>query len=372
MTEVANQAQVEQGPALDGVRSDAPPPLLPTLDQCLAVVSRSPNSGLAAISELPALLRPECPEMADVLGSSAVRTSLETYLRQDAESIRQQTELKQEATYANLCLLGAGLTSAVILAVAATTKTATGQTDAAVTGQFNLTLILGLLTLAFGAGAAYFGFIARDQARISRWQESRSDAEMARHAVFTSIAGDAGGKGAKAAVFGLAVVLHNFLEDQRAYLAEAALRHRKSSETTSRWGGLASALAFIGGSGAIVASQGGASWTNWVILAGVLGAAIGAYAANRDALNRDRANADRYEKTLVALDGIKGRTDDVARKIASGEPTALGVYADTITDLLAAEFKQWQEGAAQAEASLAKLDGRLGELGNNNPPANAG
>jgi hypothetical protein len=221
--------------------------------------------------------------------------------------------------------------------------------------------------LAFGAGAAYFNFVARDQGRVSRWQASRSDAEMARQAVFTTIASAVGGKSARAVLFGLAVVIRDLLDDQRTYLAKAAQRHRNSSVVSSRWGGLAGALAFIGGSGAIVASQGGASWANWIILAGVFGAAIGAYAANREALNRDRANADRYERTLVALDGIKGRTDDIARQIINGEPNALAVFTGAITDLLASEFKQWQEGTAQAEASLGKLDAQLEELSKNRP-----
>ena len=59
------------------------------------------------------------------------------------------------------------------------------------------------------------------------------------------------------------------------------------------------------------------------------------------------------------MDGIKGRTDDIARQIANGEPKALTVFTGAITDLLASEFKQWQEGTAQAEASLAKLDEQL-------------
>jgi hypothetical protein len=350
-------------------------PSLPSLEHCQGVVAKSKSSGLDAIRQLPTPLKPECPELAEILGSSAISTSLETFERRDAESIAQQADLKLEANRANLCLLAAGVTSAVILAVAATAGNAAGKVAEAAkdaagqasidpsTGRFNITLLLGLLTLAFGAGAAYFNFVARDQGRVSRWQASRSDAEMARQAVFTTLASAAGAKSAKAALFGLAVVMRDLLEDQRAYLVSAAQRHRKSSEISSRWGGLAGALAFIGGSGAIVASQGGAWWTNWVILAGVFGAAAGSYAANREALNRDRANADRYERTLVALDGIKGRTDDVARQIVNGEPKALAVFAGAITDLLATEFKQWQEGTAQAEASLAKLDGQLQQLG---------
>lgn len=365
---------------------------LPSLAQCQQVIAKSKSSGLKAIRELPALLKPECPELAETLGSSAITTSLETFDRQDAESIAQQTDLKYEANRANLCLLAAGVTSAVILAVAATPGTVAGQVAAAAgtaagqvadaakgaagqtsvdpsTAKFNVTLLLGLLTLAFGAGAAYFNFVARDQGRVSRWQASRGDAEMARQAVFTTIASAAAGKSAKTVLFGLAVVIRDLLEDQRAYLVNAAQKHRNSSVISSRWGALAGALAFIGGSGAIVASQGGGSWANWIILAGVFGAAIGAYAANREALNRDRANADRYERTLVALDGIKGRTDDIARQIANGEPKALTVFTGAITDLLASEFKQWQEGTAQAEASLAKLDEELNQLGKPKPDA---
>jgi hypothetical protein len=347
-------------------------PSPPSLEHCQAVVAKSKSSGLDAIRELPPLLKAECPELAEILGSSAITTSLETFKRQDEESIAQQADLKLEANRANLCLLAAGVTSAVILAVAATTGNAAGQppVDPSV-GKFNITLILGVLTLAFGAGAAYFNFVARDQGRISRWQASRSDAEMARQAVFTTMASAAVAKSATAALFGLAVVTRDLLEDQRAYLTKAAQRHRKSSEISSRWGGLAGALAFIGGSGAIVASQGGAWWTNWIILAGVFGAAIGAYAANREALNRDRANADRYERTLVALDGIKGRTDDVARQVANGQSSALSVFAGAITDLLAAEFKQWQEGTAQASAAIDKLDGQLEELGKKKPAGGA-
>jgi hypothetical protein len=345
-------------------------PSLPSLEHCQGVIEKSTSSGLNAIRELPPLLKPECPELAEILGSAAILTSLETFERQDKESIAQQADLKLEANRANLCLLAAGVTSAVILAVAATDAAGQPSVDPS-TGKFNITLLLGLLTLAFGAGAAYFNFVARDQGRISRWQASRSDAEMARQAVFTTLASAAGGKSAKTALFGLAVAMRDLLEDQRAYLVKAAQRHRKSSEISSRWGGLGGALAFVGGSGAIVASQGGAWWTNWIILAGVFGAAIGAYAANREALNRDRANAERYERTLVALDGIKGRTDDVARQIANGQSTALTVFTGAITDLLATEFKQWQEGTAQANAAIDKLDGQLRELGKKKAGAGA-
>ena len=58
---------------------------LPSLAQCQQVIAKSKSSGLKAIRELPALLKPECPELAEILGSSAITTSLETFDRQDAE-----------------------------------------------------------------------------------------------------------------------------------------------------------------------------------------------------------------------------------------------------------------------------------------------
>jgi hypothetical protein len=338
-------------------------PTVPSLKECVEAVAPGDatglkESGLKAIGALPALLQKACPELAGILGSSAVTTNLRTYERQDAESIRQQSELMREADRANLCLLAAGVTSGVILALSGKLS------DAASGSQIQtLTLALGLLTLVFGAAAAFYGYIARDQGRIVRWQAYRGEAEIARLAVFTTTAERAAEAGPKAALYGLAVVVRHLLTDQRDWLGARALRHRKSSEATSRWGGLATALTFIGGSGAIATGLAqGSFWTIWIVLAGVVGAALGAYSANRGALLRDRANADRYEKTQVALDQLAGRTDEVANTIANGEPKALTAYTDAITDLLSTEHKQWLEGTAQAEAALAKLDDQLDQL----------
>ena len=297
------------------------------------------------------------PELAVILQSSAVRTSLGIYARQNAEAIRQQGSLMQEATRANVCLMAAGVASGLVLAVAA------GLPDDPFgihVGKGYLTLGLGVVTLALGAAGSFFGYLARDQGRISRWRARRGEAEIARLQMFKTIAGKAAEVGPAVALHGLALVVSHLVDHQRSWLGVRALRHRKSSETTSRWGGLANALAFIGGSGAIIASQ--VAQSIWIVLAGVVGTAISAYAINRDALLGDRANADRYERLQVALDGLAGQTDNVAAQIATGEPKALVAFTDAVTDLLATEHKQWLEGTAQAEASLGKLDAQLKQL----------
>jgi hypothetical protein len=333
-------------------------PALPSFESCMATASAGTKSGIDALGALSAPLQQSCPELAVILRSSAVRTRVETYARQDAEAIRQQATLMQEATRANVCLMAAGVTSGLVLAVAAELPDDLGF--GIHLGKSNITLGLGIVTLALGAAGSFFGYLARDQGRISRWQARRGEAEIARLDVFKTIADNAAEAGLAVALHGLALMVSHLLDNQRNWLAGHALRHRESSETTSRWGALASALAFIGGSGAIIASQG--EHSIWVVLAGLVGAAISAYATNRDALRRDRANADRYEKAQVALDVLAGRTDDVVARIAAGEPKALVAFTDAVTDLLATEHKQWLEGTAQAETSLGKLDAQLKQL----------
>ena len=347
---------------------DKPQPTAPPgLEECVAAVSSGDATGLSVIAGLADFVRSRCPELATILKSSTVRTNLETYARQDKEAQRQRGELLQEAYWSNLSLLAAGVTSGLILAVSAQAGAESPAPSSGSPFVQSITLALGIVTLALGAFAAYFGYIARDQSRIARWQACRSDAEMARLNVFTTIAAKTAEAGEPAALFGLAVVLRHLVDDQRIWLGVRASDHRKSSERTSQFGGLASALAFIGGSGAIIASQ----WQGaiWIVLAGILGAAIGAYASNRDALLLDRANADRYERTQVAVEAIAARADEVAGKIAGGAPTAVTEFTKAISDLLAAEHQQWLEGAAQAKTALEKLDGQLAQLGKDNKPS---
>jgi hypothetical protein len=335
------------------ISSDAP--ALPSFETCMAAVSANATCGLDALGGLSGPLQHSCPELAAILRSSAVRTNLDIYKRQDVEAVRQQASLMQEATWANICLMAAGVASGLVLAVTAQPS----ATEYAAIVR-NVSLGLGIVTLALGAAGTFFGYLARDQGRIGRWQTRRGEAEIARLAVFTTIGGKAAEAGPAVALHSLALIVSHLLNDQRNWLGARALRHRKSSETTSRWGGLANALAFIGGSGAIIASQ--VKGSVWIVFAGVLGAAIAAYATNRDALLRDRANADRYEKAQVALDSLAGRTDEVAARIAAGEPKALVAFTEAVTELLATEHKQWLEGTAQAEALLGKLDVQLKQL----------
>ena len=115
---------------------DAPAP--PTFETCMAAVSANATCGIDALGALSGPLQHSCPELAVILRSSAVRTSFDIYKRQDVEAVRQQASLMQEATWANICLMAAGVTSGLVLAV---TAQPSAPEYAAIVG--NVTLGLG-------------------------------------------------------------------------------------------------------------------------------------------------------------------------------------------------------------------------------------
>jgi hypothetical protein len=92
---------------------------LPSFESCVAAVSTDAKSGIEALAALTDPLKQNCPELAAILRSSSVRTSLDIYERQDVEAVRQQASLMREATLANICLMAAGVASGLVLAVAA-------------------------------------------------------------------------------------------------------------------------------------------------------------------------------------------------------------------------------------------------------------
>ncbi|MGD9879845.1 hypothetical protein [Reyranella sp.] len=327
-------------------------PALPALADCTAAVATGNQTGVERIPAVVAQLSTACPELAAILQLAPVTLRIDSYRRHDEEAIDQQAKLKREATLANLCLLGAGVVSAlVLLATSLAPENATQL------------YVLGLLIIVLGAVGAFFSHIARDQGRAGRWLAERGTAEVARLDVFKEAARRAADAGPRAALYGLALVMTHLLNDQRLWMIGRASRHRKSSVRTSLLSGVAVSLAFVGGSGAILASQSQiAQVALWLVLAGSVGAALAAYATNREALLRDRANAERYEKAVVALDRLAERVDDIADRVRAGEAQAVVAFTDAVADQLASEHTQWLEGTAQADAVLDKLDGQLRQL----------
>ena len=150
--------------------------------QATEALATGQETGIAKLADAVVLLRDLAPGLGSIVASSAVRARLDAYERADQEAKRQQGLLFHEATAANLCLLGAGVLSSLVLA---------GPSLAGLLGETwtdRMALWIGLAALALGALAAMYGYRARESDRLRRWFTMRGTAEVARLETFRAIA----------------------------------------------------------------------------------------------------------------------------------------------------------------------------------------
>ena len=204
------------------------------------------------------------------------------------------------------------------------------------------------------------GQFVRGGDRLGRWRALRSEAELARgrkYAALARLAAAAAGPGP--ALEALEAVGEELLEHQRAFYERRARRHRTSAGVTSIWTGVALALSSLAGAAAVTVLVG--LPTQWLLVIGVIGAAVGAYAVDRENLQRDRGNAELYERTAERLGALAGGLDRVAAEVQGGTPQAVVVFTDLVVEELQAEHRRWVEVLNVTQEQLNRLDDRLRE-----------
>ena len=149
------------------------------------------------------------------------------------------------------------------------------------------------------------------------------------------------------------------LDLQIAYYRTRRTEHRRSAERTlsiAAWSVVLAAIA--SGTAGVLGAGKAPEWAALGSLA-VFGAALQAFAAAREATNQDRRNAERYERSAVALQGLRERLDDVRGGIAAGSRSVLVEYVAAVQDQLSLEHRQWLEAAESTQAGVARLDKAL-------------
>jgi hypothetical protein len=105
-----------------------------------------------------------------------------------------------------------------------------------------------------------------------------------------------------------------------------------------------------------------------LLIAGVLAAAFGSFATDRESLHRDRANAELYELTAEKLNALAAGADGAAAEISNGNPQGVVVFTDMVAEELAAEHRQWSAGLDVTNELLTRLDQRLQQARAARPP----
>ncbi|MBP0445852.1 hypothetical protein J8J14_13815 [Roseomonas sp. SSH11] len=296
------------------------------------------------------------PSFGQISSGHEVLALEKAFDSKDKSAIAEQRWLFRMLRSVNILILAVGLLSGLILAEALVAEHIPAAWRSAVDAA---TWACGLAITVCGILATVIGQFARGGDQLGLWRTLRSEAELARGQKFATLARLAAASGPGAALEALEAVRVGLLEDQRAYYERRGREHRASAGVTSLWTGVSLALAALASAAAITVLIG--VQAQWLLVIGVIGAAIGAYAVDRENLHRDRGNAELYERTALRLNALAGGVDRVAAEVIGGSPQAVVAFTDLVVEELQAEHRQWVEALKVTQEQLDRLDERLRE-----------
>jgi SMODS and SLOG-associating 2TM effector domain 1 len=333
-----------------------------------AIGEDRPDDYVLAPHEHAGALADKAPALASLLRSSKMEGLAEQYKQHDEEAGNAQSRFKRAMTRANGAVLATAVLAALIM-VGGIFEPRLG-----VTLMRPPLLVLGLSALLAGALASMWLFRVREGHLLDEWMTERAHAETARLAYFTTLVKEPEQTTSDPplALLKLEYVRRYLLDMQIAYYGRRGRQHRRSADRTLTIGGFAAALgAVAAGSAGLVASF-NAPWASLAAV-GVVGTALAAFAATREAVNQDRRNAERYGRTLSALKILRGRLDDVRAGVLAGLQDVLEEYVAAVQEQLSLEHREWLAGAESTRSAIGKLDETLAALPKGKPgPEGAG
>ncbi len=292
------------------------------------------------------LFKTSQPALAGLLGDPKLIVLAQQYKRHDEVAVAAQKLFKSTMWRANLAVLVATVTGALMMATQIGT-----ESYSSIVSSFGA--ISGIAAIA---GSMWL-FRAREGNLLESWMHSRAKAEGNRADYFKILADMPGTPEQLLQQFDYCGAYQ--LDHQCAYFSKRAAESRKSGERTLRWGGYAVALSsFSGVGGSVLGFSGNGNWLSVGALS-VIGGALGAFANAYESMNQDRRNAARYEAGLEALELIKSRSGETRLAVATGNADALKAFVAAVNEQLSLQTKQWLEAEQGVKSSMASLDAAL-------------
>ena len=322
------------------------------LDAAGIIGSDSPADYRLTPVEHAERLRISAPKLAAVLTRTGPVELSRQYAEADTEALIAEQTFKRWVIRANWAVLATATVSALLMAVALLADNLGALRQTAL-------IALALIGVATGGIASMSLFRVKEGRLLEDWMTARARAETKRLSYFNYIANSSDGPpDPELELLKLEYFRRYQLDLQLAYYKNRRSGHRNSAERTldiSAASVLVAAVA-TGAAGVL-----GALKSEWAALGSVavLGAALQAFAAAREALNQDRRNAERYDHSAQALLGLRERLDEVRHSIAAGSTSVLGEYVGAVQDQLSLEHRQWLEGAENMQAAVARLEKAL-------------
>jgi hypothetical protein len=286
------------------------------------------------------------PTLATLLADPRLEVLAEQYSRHDQVAVASQSLFKSTMWRANLAVLVATITGALMMA-----------TQIGVADYRSIISAFGIISGIAAIAGSMWLFRAREGNLLESWMQSRAKAEGNRAEYFKTLADMPGPPEQLLQQFDYCREYQ--LDHQCAYFAKRSAESRKAAERTLRWGGYAVAVSsFSGVGGGILGFSGNSSWISVGALS-VIGGALGAFANAYESMNQDRRNAAKYEAGLEALELIKSRSGETRAAVASGNADALKAFVAAVNEQLSLQTKQWMEAEQGVKASMASLDAAL-------------
>jgi hypothetical protein len=292
-----------------------------------------------------AALPPEAGALARVLRSERIREIMARYTENDQKAVRAQDLYKSRSTLAVWARLGAIIVGAFFLLPLGSWLSQASGIVTIGTGLQYLCLGVALLVTAYINTAGLF----------SRWMTARSEAEIARLALFDAVieAEETPREGELALLpLKLEYLRRYQLDVQIRYYGgrgaqhkQAAGQNRRTVWTLNGLGLLAFAALIVFGADAfgfitLPWAEDGLHYA-FLALGTVISGMLGTIAA-LSAMNLDERNAARYLVVHQNLKDLAGESLDRARAAAAeGDQQTVEQFADAVQRLISAEHQEW-------------------------------
>jgi hypothetical protein len=97
----------------------------------------------------------------------------------------------------------------------------------------------------------------------------------------------------------------------------------------------------------------------WVAAFGVVGTALGAFAASAASVGQYEGNRDLHEEGWRALTRLRARLDSVRAAVAAGDASVVGPFVAAVHGAMRGVQERWQEGEGRVAAAVEELDAVL-------------
>ena len=328
------------------------------IDRAVAVIGAGRDDDyILAPDRQAAALADQAPALGRLLHTARIDTYTKQYERHDRAARDAQNRFKAAMTWANGAVFTTGVLGALIMVT-----TILGSLYWPDLMKPSL-LVLGLVALITGAAASMWLFKVREGKLLDEWMGERAHAETARLAYFATLAQlqDSGPSELPLGLLKLEYFRRYQLDMQITYYDQRRKQHRQSADRTLAVGGFAAAIAAVASGSAGVLASSSPSWSALAAL-GVVGTALAAYAATREAVNGDHRNAERYGRTLSSLEILRAKLDEVRAGVLKGSQAVLDDYVAAVHEQLSLEHREWLSGAESTRSAIGKLDDTLAKL----------